>query len=258
MTAAVPAAPSLAPTKPGRWNSRVVVRAEDDRRPRPGSDADDVAQARVAGDGLEAPAGQQRPQPLGERAQRRRARGPRADARPARGGAAIARSASKRSGARGGTAARARRPLRRGRVTGLAPAADEREAVDRDHDESRAERELDDEGDDEHADRQPALAPGAQSLPSPPRAGRRSARARVLAARRHVLGRHAVGRRPRSRAGSGGRRTRGGPRRGRRRSARRGRSGTSPRAAGRSSSRASRGPAARGRRRRAGPSRRRT
>ena len=76
---------------------------------------------------------------------------------------------------------------------------------------------------------------------------RRELPPRRLAPRRDVLAR--APRRPaaRSRAGSGGRPTGGGPRRARRRAAPRGRSGTSPPAAGRSSSPASRGPAARGR-----------
>jgi hypothetical protein len=37
-------------------------------------------------------------------------------------------------------------------------AADDREAVDRDDDEARAQRQLRDQGDDEDADRKPALS----------------------------------------------------------------------------------------------------
>ena len=96
-TAAVPPAPSLAPTKPGQV-LRVVVRGE--RRSRAcaaGDAADDVAQARVAGHGLDAPAREPLAQAVGELARAAASPPGAARARPGARGPPTRARESKRS-----------------------------------------------------------------------------------------------------------------------------------------------------------------
>jgi hypothetical protein len=110
------------------------VGAEHDRGAGAGQCADDVAQAGVALDRLEAPVGQLATQDLGQPAQLRR---------PGRALAVAHLAADQREGALGVEAidARTRHGGRRGRPVAapvVAPsAADEREAVDRDDDQAR-------------------------------------------------------------------------------------------------------------------------
>ena len=117
-TAAVPPAPSLAPTKPGQVLG-VVVRGDDDRRLAARDPPDDVAQARVAGHVLEAPAREPLADVAGELAQLRRAGRARAELD------LVAQDARTRARSRSGrrAARRARRPRLPARGRGPVAAA---------------------------------------------------------------------------------------------------------------------------------------